>query len=117
MRYDDIYGDRSERHQTIMTMCEDELHSEHPWTASLEFNELMLKKEIDEKEVPDGSCLLGTKKDGTTHRFVVANEQGEILPKLLFQKLVTIESGKAFGRDLTIITDDDQRDRCKCSLE
>jgi hypothetical protein len=117
MRYDAIYGDRSGRHQAIMTMSEDELHSEHPWTASLEFNESMLKKEIDEKEVPNESCLLGMKKDGTTHRFVVANEQGEILPKLLFNKLITIESGKAFGKDHTITTDDDQRDRCKCYIE
>jgi len=47
---------------------------------------------------------------------VVGNEQGEILPKFLNAKWVMIESGKAFGRQITITTSDEQRDRCKYSI-
>ena len=66
-----------------MMMDAGELHEAHPFTEALVFNEVMLKKDFDERAVPDGSCIMGVDKDGKQHRFCVGNEQGEILPKLL----------------------------------
>eukprot|EP00316_Scyphosphaera_apsteinii_P003732 CAMPEP_0119319200 /NCGR_PEP_ID=MMETSP1333-20130426/48726_1 /TAXON_ID=418940 /ORGANISM="Scyphosphaera apsteinii, Strain RCC1455" /LENGTH=109 /DNA_ID=CAMNT_0007325555 /DNA_START=139 /DNA_END=468 /DNA_ORIENTATION=- len=71
----------------------------------------MAKKQFDEKAVPDASCLLGVKEDGSQHRWVVGNEEGEILPKFLWAKFVAIESGKVFGKPLKTTTDVTQRDR------
>ena len=78
-----IYGDRSMHHHGILQMSADELHEAYPFTVDLIFNTVMTKKEFHEKKVPDASCLFGTEKDGTTaHRFVIGNEQGEILPQV-----------------------------------
>lgn len=114
MKREDVYGNRSQRHHAIFTMSEEGLHDEYPWVESLTFNITMTKKEFNEAKVPDASCLFGTKQDGSTHRFVVGNEQGEILPKLLFAKFQMIESGKTYGKKLTIAVGNKERDRCKC---
>lgn len=94
MKVDDIYGPRKQRHQAIMLMEEEELHAKHPWTKDVVFNEVMKKGEFSEKNVPDASVIGGTKADGKPQRWVVGNEQGEILPKFLMQKFISIESGK-----------------------
>ena len=110
MRVDDVYGDRSARHQRIMMLSASALHDEFPWTADLAFNSSMTKGQFDEKAIPDASCIMGSKA-GVEHRYCVGNEQGEILPKFLMAKLVVIESGKTFGRPSTIVTNDSERDR------
>jgi hypothetical protein len=55
--------------------------------------------------------IFGTTVDGTVHKFVVGNQQGEILPKMLFCKFKAIESSKVWGNPLTITVTDEQRDR------
>jgi len=113
MKLETVYGDRSQRHHDIMTMALEDLHENHPFVQDITFNETMLKKEFNEKNVPDSSCLFGVKENGKEHRFVIGNEQGEILPKLLFAKFKMIESGQAFGKEITITIDDEQRDNSK----
>ena len=113
MKFETIYGDRSKRHHAIMLMPQQKLHEKYPWVADVVFNETMTKKEFNEKLVPDESCLLGTKPDGKRYRFVVGNEQGEILPKFLMAKFKMIESGVVWGNPLTIEVDKEQRDRRK----
>lgn len=66
-----------------MLMDADVLHEAHPFTEDLTFNEAMLKKQFNEKQVPDESCIMGVNREGKRHRFCVGNEQGEILPKFL----------------------------------
>lgn len=114
MRADQIYGARSDRHQQIMLLSADELHEQYGFTAELVFNETMTKKEFNEKNVPPASILEGTKgKDDKieTYSWVIGNEQGEILPKFLMNKLVAIESNKVFGKELKTKTSDEQKDR------
>jgi hypothetical protein len=119
MKIDDVYGMRSDRHQHIMEMSEDELHAEYPWAQALVYNESMLKADFVEKsvralvppldrcthtlaalvrrsQVPDASVIHGTTVKGGPHRFCVGNEQGEILPKFLMAKLIVIESNKVW---------------------
>jgi len=62
MKVDAIYGERADRHQRIMDLSADDLHSEFPWTATLEFNETMAKAEFDEKIVPAESCIMGARR-------------------------------------------------------
>ena len=115
MRVDDIYGERKDRHQRILLLSSGALHAEFPWTADLVFNERMKKGEFSEKAIKDAgapatSCIFGD-KDGRSHAWVVGNEQGEVLPKILMAKLITIESSKVFGNVTTIVTGDAERDR------
>ena len=95
MRADDVYGQRKDRHQRILMMNETELHSEYLWTSALTFNTSMTKKEINEKSIkagnaPEASTILGDKA-GATHRWVIGNEAGEVLPRFLMQKFIVIE--------------------------
>jgi hypothetical protein len=39
-----IYGDRKQRHHSILLMDQDELHESFPFTASLAFNTIMTKR-------------------------------------------------------------------------
>ena len=97
---------------------ENELHERFPWTASLVFNTEMKKGGFSEKHVPSDSYLVGSKKTKgvpVEHRWVVGNEQGEILPAFLLCKLQAIESGKAFGPH-GIRTDEEQRSRMYAML-
>ena len=116
MREDSVYGERKDRHQAILLMDPSALHDRFPWTAKLVFNESMMKSELDEKKIkeeggaPKTSTILGD-KDGEVHRWVIGNEAGEILPKFLLAKFITIESGKVFGRPTSIVTGDEERDR------
>ena len=76
-------------------MNETELHSEYLWTSALTFNTSMTKKEINEKSIkagnaPEASTILGDKA-GATHRWVIGNEAGEVLPRFLMQKFIVIE--------------------------
>ena len=116
MREDSVYGERKDRHQAILLMDASALHDRFPWSAKLVFNESMMKSELDEKKIkeeggaPKTSTILGD-KDGEVHRWVIGNEAGEILPKFLLAKFITIESGKVFGRPTSIVTGDEERDR------
>ena len=97
----------------------DELAERFPWTDRLAFNTDMKKGAFKEKNVPAGSYLVGTKQDKggqqIEHRWVVGNEQGEILPSFLLCKLQAIESGKAFGPH-GISTNDGERARMYAML-
>jgi hypothetical protein len=44
----------------------------------------MRKKQFNENLVPLGSVIMGTRSDGQPHRFVVGNEEGEILPSVRY---------------------------------
>ena len=108
-------GERKDRHQRILLLSATELHSEFPWTQDLVFNEQMKKGEFSEARIKDSSapvtsCIFGH-KDGKTHVWVVGNEEGEILPKFLLAKFITIESGRAFGNVVSIVTEDSERDK------
>ena len=85
-------------------LSEEELHTRFPWTAGLAFNTTMVKKDVDEKSVPDKVVLIGTKTEKgeeKIHRFNLGNNLGEIMPNLLFNKLKVIESGRTFGNALS----------------
>jgi len=110
-------------------LTEEQLHERFPWTAELAFNTSMTKKDVDEKTVPDGVVLLGYKTEKgveKVHRFntcaatpapaacttpvsgslahlvgLSGNNAGEILPKLLMAKLQMIESGVAYGQQIS----------------
>ena len=116
MREDNVYGERKDRHQAILLMDASALHLAFPWTSDLVFNESMMKSELDEKKIkekdgaPKTSTILGD-KDGEVHRWIIGNEAGEILPKFLLAKFITIESGKVFGNKTSIVTSDEERDR------
>lgn len=108
-----MYGDRDRAHHLIMTMEAEDLHEEYPFTEELVFNQTMKKKDFNQKKVPDESCLIGTKKDGKIHRFVIGNEQGEILPQLLNAKWQCIESNKVYGNPMTITTTLEEKEKSK----
>ena len=98
--HDAVYGDRSQRHHAILMLGPDELHAQFPLTQALAFNQTMTKKsgysESAAKKIP-GSVLNATKQNGRPHLWVIGNQLGELLPKFLMTKWVTIESGVAFG--------------------
>jgi len=105
-----MYGFREMHHHHILMMTEEQLHEAHPFVVSLVFNEVMKKKDFNEKNVPDEACIMGVRMDNRkTHRFVVGNEQGEILPRFLSAKWIAIESGKVYGNPLTIETSDEEK--------
>jgi hypothetical protein len=98
-------------------MDPDELHEAFPWTTELLFNEAMTKADLGKEHlVPDKHCLFGTKQDGTTHRFIIANRQGEILPRFLNSKWILFESGKAFGNVTTTKVNKGEKTKCKCKV-
>ena len=108
-------GERKDRHQRILMLSPTDLHTEFPWTEALVFNESMKKGEFSEAKIknasaPKTSCIFGS-KEGKSHAWIIGNEEGEILPKFLMQKFITIESGKVFGNVTTIVTGDTERDR------
>jgi hypothetical protein len=98
---------RSERHQAILELDEDELHRKYPYTKDLEFNNTKSMDQKGQNQVkankltPDVSVVHGSYfedrgsfKNGDYHGYVIGDEEGHIMPKLLLKKLQTIESGK-----------------------
>ena len=94
--YDIKHGARLDTHHEILALSQDELRERHPWTKGLRFNERMLRGEFDESCVPDDSCLFGTAPRGAK-RWVIGNEQGEILPAYLHAAWCMIEARKERG--------------------
>ena len=91
MKPDTTYGPRSARHQEIMGLDSQALHTRFPGTATVVFNETMKKKEFSEKlkDLPEGSYIVGD-KEGKLHGFVVGNESGEILPKVSWRTAASL---------------------------
>lgn len=112
MKIDDVFGFRSDHHQEIMMLSFDELHQRYPFTAELQFNMTMKKASVDEKSVPDDVCIFGYKTvdgDEKVHRFNCGNNDGEILPLLLFSKFKLIESGMAWGKQISTLPQNSNR--------
>ena len=99
-------SERSERHQAILELDEDDLHREYPFTKDLEFcmTKTMDAKAQDkvraDKRTPETSVIhahyfedRGKHSKGDTHDYVIGDENGVIMPKLLLKKLQTVESG------------------------
>ena len=114
VKYDALYGDRSRRHDEILTLSAGALHARFPFTVELKFNTTMTKKsgysESQAKKVA-ASFLHGTKANGKPHQWVFGNQFGEVLPKFLMIKWQTIESGIAFGNAHGVETPEDQKDK------
>jgi len=123
------HGPRNPAFQRILNMTEEELHEAYPFTSELVFNEKMQRGEFSEARVPESACFYGNKpvlmpqqnRDGeyltlperrSTHRWVVGNEAGEILPRYLESAFVAMESGDELFNDVTRTrTSDPQRMR------
>ena len=90
VKYDALYGDRTRRHDEILTLSADALHARFPFTVELKFNTTMTKKgggfseSLAKKNA--ASFLHGTKANGKPHQWVFGNQFGEVLPKFLMTK-------------------------------
>ena len=141
VKYDALYGDRSRRHDEILTLSAGALHARFPFTVELKFNLTMTKKSgFSESQAKKNaaSFLHGTKANGKPHQWVFGNQFGEVLPKFLMTKWQvrepaqlryccasaastssdssvvsgqTIESGIAFGNAHGVETPEDQKDK------
>ena len=63
------YGPRLDTHNKILEMSVDELHTMHPYTTKLVFDERTRRGDFDMQHVPVESCIYGSQ------RWVIGNER------------------------------------------
>lgn len=109
--FEKAYGPRVATVHGVLQLTAEQLHEAYPFTSTLVFNETMQRGEFNESNVPPEACVTGSQASllpprdhgrsdsclperRVTHRWVVGNEQGEILPRYLQNAWIAIESGE-----------------------